>query len=156
VIFETSTMTCPWVKAGAKTIEEKTSPVTMGVQRMSCSFQCRTHQPLCGWTENAITGSLEHPQEPIAKSQSTIQPDRLGAQGLQGRYSSSAAIEPALEFLSPSLENCHAVPNSRWRWASVALPSCGQACARSRSLRRNSSVACHRMRRPVLRQELRE
>ena len=29
---------------------------------------------------------------------------------------------------SPSLDDCHGVPNSRWLLGSVALPSCGRAC----------------------------
>src|SRR5260370_2522755 len=32
---------------------------------------------------------------------------------------------------SPSLGDCPGVPNSRWQW-DVALPSCGEACARPR------------------------
>jgi hypothetical protein len=36
-----------------------------------------------------------------------------------------------LTGLSPFLDDCHGVPNSRWQWGPVALPLCGQACARS-------------------------
>jgi hypothetical protein len=44
----------------------------------------------------------------------------------------SHAKDLLIEAISPSLEDCHAVPNSRWQLGSVALPLSGQACARFR------------------------
>ena len=46
--------------------------------------------------------------------------------------------------LSPSLGDCPGVPNSRWLWGSVALPACGQACARSRRGGAGSGRGCRR------------
>jgi hypothetical protein len=51
---------------------------------------------------------------------------------------------PLHGWISPSLDDCHAVPNSRWQWGSVALPLCGQACARSRRGGVGSGRGCRR------------
>src|SRR5215510_9214118 len=44
-----------------------------------------------------------------------------------------------IPFFSPSLGDCLGAPNSRWRWASVALPLCGQACEFLRGVSSNAT-----------------
>ena len=54
-------------------------------------------------------------------------------QGAKKTHGVGDHLGPGLiPFFSPSLEDCPGAPNSRWRRASVALPVCGRACARSR------------------------